>query len=119
MLKAEFPYDPSVIDEGRWREACVEFDAATPVPWALLSGGVDDETFERQVRFACEAGASRVLVGGSVWAEATTMAPKARDGFLVIEDGLGSCAWWGWSRPWARRGVRDEPPPAPGGYARC
>ena len=49
----------------------------------LLSGGVDDATFERQVRAACEAGASGVLVGRSVWAEAATMAPAERDAFLA------------------------------------
>ena len=82
VLKAEFPYDAGVTDEGRWREACAELDAATPVPWVLLSGGVDDATFERQVRVACEAGASGVLVGRSVWAEAAAMAPAERDRFL-------------------------------------
>ena len=85
VLKAEFPYDAGVTDEGRWHEACAELDAATPVPWVLLSGGVDDALFERQVRAACEAGASGVLVGRSVWAEAATMAPADRDRFLATE----------------------------------
>jgi tagatose-1,6-bisphosphate aldolase len=124
VLKAEFPYDASVTDEGRWREACAELDAATPVPWVLLSGGVDDETFERQVRFACEAGASGVLVGRSVWAEAATMAPKARDGFLETEgrarllrlvrlvDAVGSP----WRPRWAA--ARRPEPPVSGWYER-
>jgi tagatose-1,6-bisphosphate aldolase len=124
VLKAEFPYDASVTDEGRWREACAELDAATPVPWVLLSGGVDDETFERQVRFACEAGASGVLVGRSVWAEAATMAPKARDGFLETEgrarllrlvrlvDAVGSP----WRARWAA--ARRPEPPVSGWYER-
>jgi tagatose-1,6-bisphosphate aldolase len=83
VLKAEFPYDAGVADEARWRDACEELDAATPVPWVLLSGGVDDATFERQVAVACRAGASGVLVGRSVWAEAATMAAGARDAFLA------------------------------------
>lgn len=83
VLKAEFPYDPSVTDPGRWREACEELDAATPVPWVLLSGGVDDATFERQVEAACAAGASGVLVGRSVWADAATMEAGGRDAFLA------------------------------------
>lgn len=82
VLKAEFPYDASVTDEQAWADACAELDAATPVPWVLLSGGVDDATFERQVAAACRAGASGVLVGRSVWAEAATMEPAARDAFL-------------------------------------
>lgn len=82
ILKAEFPYDPGVSDLGRWRDACAELDAASRLPWVLLSGGVDDATFEAQVRVACEAGASGVLVGRSVWAEAATLAPLERDAFL-------------------------------------
>ena len=82
ILKMEFPYDAAVTDETRWADACAELDAATPLPWVLLSGGVDDATFERQVHVACRAGASGVLVGRSVWAEAATLAPAARDSFL-------------------------------------
>jgi tagatose 1,6-diphosphate aldolase len=83
VLKAEFPYDASVTDAGLWREACEELDTATPIPWVLLSGGVDDATFERQVEAACAAGASGVLVGRSVWADAATMDPAPRDEFLA------------------------------------
>jgi tagatose 1,6-diphosphate aldolase len=82
ILKAEFPYDPGVTDAGRWREACAELDEASRVPWVLLSGGVDDSKFEAQVRIACETGASGVLAGRSVWAEAATLAPSERDAFL-------------------------------------
>jgi tagatose 1,6-diphosphate aldolase len=82
VLKAEFPYDPSVTDRARWREACGELDTAAGVPWVLLSGGVDEATFEAQVSTACEAGASGVLVGRSVWSEAATLDPSARDVFL-------------------------------------
>jgi tagatose-1,6-bisphosphate aldolase len=82
VLKMEFPYDAGVTDEARWRDACGELDAASPLPWVLLSGGVDDATFERQVAVACRAGASGVLVGRSVWAEAATMPAAARDAFL-------------------------------------
>ena len=51
----------------------------------LLSGGVDDVTFERQVAVACGAGASGVLVGRSVWAPAATMPPVERDAWLTTE----------------------------------
>jgi tagatose 1,6-diphosphate aldolase len=85
VLKAEFPFDPGVTDEGRWADACAELDAASRVPWVLLSGGVDDATFERQVRVACRAGASGVLVGRSVWAPSALLAPAARDQWLASE----------------------------------
>jgi tagatose-1,6-bisphosphate aldolase len=122
ILKAEFPYDPSVMDRDRWREACDELDAASAVPWVLLSGGVDEATFEAQVSTACGAGASGVVVGRSVWAEAATMEPAARDDFLAttgrerlqrladLVDGRG--------RPWHDRPNRltNAPPPGDGWY---
>jgi len=82
VLKAEFPYDPGVTDEGRWRAACAELDAASRLPWVLLSGGVEDDLFEKQVRVACGAGASGVLAGRSVWAEAAALGPTDRTDFL-------------------------------------
>jgi tagatose 1,6-diphosphate aldolase len=119
VLKAEFPYDGTVVDDGRWAEACQELDEASPIPWVLLSGGVDDATFEAQVQTACRAGASGVLAGRSVWGEATTMRPDARDRFLAttakgrlerlvaIAERLG--------RPWHERPnrlVTETEPPA-------
>lgn len=82
VLKSEFPYDAGVTDERRWREGCLELDEASMVPWVLLSGGVDDATFERQVAVACDAGASGVLVGRSVWADAARMEAPERGAFL-------------------------------------
>ncbi len=85
ILKAEFPYDASVTDEAAWSSACAELDEASSVPWVLLSGGVDDATFERQVAVACRSGASGVLVGRSVWAPAATLPPADRDAWLASE----------------------------------
>jgi tagatose 1,6-diphosphate aldolase len=82
ILKAEFPFDSSVTDRDRWREACAELDEASLVPWVLLSGGVDEATFRAQVEVACSAGASGVLAGRSVWAEAATMPSGSRARFL-------------------------------------
>jgi tagatose 1,6-diphosphate aldolase len=87
VLKAEFPYDASFTDEAAWAEACRELDSATRLPWVLLSGGVDDATFELQVEAACLAGASGVLVGRSVWAPAATLPAPERDAWLASEGG--------------------------------
>jgi tagatose-1,6-bisphosphate aldolase len=83
VLKAEFPYDPDTRDPARWAEACTELDAASSTPWVLLSGGTDEATFEEQVRIACQAGASGVLAGRSVWAEASRLGPTERQAFLM------------------------------------
>lgn len=118
ILKAEFPYDPSIADPSRWGEACAELDAASALPWVLLSGGVGDATFEEQVATACEAGASGVLVGRSVWAEAATMEPQARDLFLAgtardrlqrLADLVDTAG-----RPWHERPNRLTAAPLPG-----
>jgi tagatose 1,6-diphosphate aldolase len=118
ILKAEFPYEPSTTDRGLWREACAELDEASAVPWVLLSGGVDEATFEAQVSTACDAGASGVLVGRSVWAEAAPMEPAARDAFLATtgRERLGRLADLVESvgRPWHDRPSRLTPAPVPG-----
>ncbi len=63
ILKAEFPVDVSAEpDENIWLDACRELTAACEGPWVLLSAGVSYETFLKQVRVACQAGASGVIV---------------------------------------------------------
>ncbi len=118
VLKAEFPFDASIDDEGRWAEACAELDEASRVPWVLLSGGVDDATFERQVRVACRAGASGVLVGRSVWAPAATLPPAARDAWLANEgrarlERLAALVE-AEARPWPERATELTTAPPPG-----
>ncbi len=118
VLKAEFPYDASIADRSRWRDACEELDAASALPWVLLSGGVDDATFEAQVATACASGASGVVVGRSVWAEAATMDPTARTAFLstVGRDRLRRLADLvdRAGRPWHDRPGRLAGSPMPG-----
>lgn len=44
-----------------------EIDAALPVPWVVLSQGVDPVDFPRAVEAACRGGASGMLAGRAVW----------------------------------------------------
>ncbi|MBN1265238.1 MAG: tagatose 1,6-diphosphate aldolase [Anaerolineales bacterium] len=84
VLKAEFPLDVrSSTDETLWKEACEELDAASHVPWILLSAGVEFETYLRQVQAACRAGASGVLAGRAIWKEAADLSGQARMDFLT------------------------------------
>jgi tagatose-1,6-bisphosphate aldolase len=80
LLKAEFPADAT--DEGSWADACGELSAACPAPWIVLSAAVDFDTYLRQVRVACEAGASGIAVGRAVWKEAVSLTGEARAHFL-------------------------------------
>ncbi len=84
VLKAEFPLDiAGEPDERVWAEACAELTATSAAPWILLSGGVDYETYLRQVRVACLAGATGVAAGRAVWKEATALTGSARAAFLA------------------------------------
>jgi tagatose 1,6-diphosphate aldolase len=70
VLKLEFPIDVAVVDdEATWFEACSELDAASPVPWTVLSGGEPFERFHAMVRVACDAGASGFVAGRALWRE--------------------------------------------------
>jgi tagatose 1,6-diphosphate aldolase len=83
VLKAEFPLDVAQSpDHAEWMDACAELSDVCPVPWVLLSAGVDFETYLAQVAVACEAGASGILCGRTVWKETTQLDELARMHFL-------------------------------------
>lgn len=79
VLKAEFPADPGTErDRGLLLELCRRLDAASRVPWVLLSAGVDFEVFCQQVELACQAGASGFLGGRAIWQEAVHLGDRAQ-----------------------------------------
>ncbi len=83
VLKVQFPVDTRhEPDRTVWADACAELDAASPVPWALLSGGDPFELFLEQVEIACKAGASGFMVGRALWREAVTAPPNERSGLI-------------------------------------
>lgn len=71
LLKLPFPVDPTLEpDRSVWLDACVEMNALIPMPWTLLSGGGDFDSFFAQVEVALEAGAAGCMVGRALWGEA-------------------------------------------------
>ena len=83
VLKVQFPADTSVEpDAAAWADACAELNEASPVPWALLSGGDGFDSFTTQVRMACEAGASGFLIGRALWGDFVTAPKTDRPGLL-------------------------------------
>ena len=82
ILKAEFPLAVTEAGRDAGMEACAEISSASLLPWILLSGAVDYETFLQQVTVACSAGASGIAVGRAVWKEAVTMTAGERIRFL-------------------------------------
>jgi len=84
VLKVEFPVEARFEpDQAMWREACAELNAAVVVPWVVLSADETFETFKRQLRVACEAGASGFIAGRSIWREAAPLTGAARAAFLM------------------------------------
>lgn len=64
-------------------QACAEVTrAAAGVPWAVLSAGVDHETFVEQVRLAVANGASGAMAGRSLWKDSLAMTSAEREDLL-------------------------------------
>ena len=83
VLKLQFPADTSTDDDrSSWSDACAELNEASPVPWALLSGGGPFESFRDQLRIACEGGASGFVVGRALWGDYVTAPSEQRQGLL-------------------------------------
>ena len=82
ILKAEFPLDAAEKDQKVWADVCAEISAASTIPWILLSAAVDFDVFLQQVTIACNAGASGIAVGRTVWKEAVIMDGDERMQFL-------------------------------------
>jgi tagatose 1,6-diphosphate aldolase len=72
-LKLEYPGSEA---------ACRAVTDAVCVPWALLSAGVDHETFTGQLRAARAGGASGFIAGRSLWKDAVGLPAAERDAFL-------------------------------------
>ena len=72
-LKLEYPGSAA---------ACERLTAALPVPWALLSAGVDHDTFCGQLRDALAGGASGFIAGRSIWKESVALEGERRSAFL-------------------------------------
>lgn len=76
MLKLESPGDA---------RACTTLTHALAVPWAVLSAGVDHETFCGILQDALAGGASGFIAGRSLWKEAVLLEPAERRAFLEGE----------------------------------
>jgi sulfofructosephosphate aldolase len=65
-------------------EACAAVTAAADgVPWAVLSAGVDHETFLGQVAIAMANGASGAMAGRSLWKDSLSVSHDLRKDYLT------------------------------------
>jgi tagatose 1,6-diphosphate aldolase len=65
-------------------EGCAAVTAAADgVPWAVLSAGVDHETFLAQVATAMAHGAGGAMAGRSLWKDSLSVSPELRRDYLT------------------------------------
>ncbi|MFT4219592.1 MAG: hypothetical protein QM611_03630 [Microbacterium sp.] len=57
--------------------------AAQGVPWAVLSAGVDHETFIEQIRVAMAGGAAGAMAGRSLWKDSLSISADTREQLLT------------------------------------
>jgi tagatose 1,6-diphosphate aldolase len=77
VLKSEFPADLKYeTNRSKLLQYCRQLDEASPVPWVILSAGVEYETFRQEVEIACSSGASGFLGGRAIWQEALHFTDK-------------------------------------------
>jgi tagatose-1,6-bisphosphate aldolase len=63
LLKLQFPGDAVSCERAT--------DAASSLPWTLLGGSdVEGDAFARQLRIACQGGASGFMAGRAIWGDA-------------------------------------------------
>ncbi|MER3386569.1 MAG: hypothetical protein RIC81_05125 [Microcella pacifica] len=75
VLKLQYP--------GSAEAAAAVTAAAHGVPWAVLSAGVDHETFIGQVRTAMANGARGAMAGRSLWKDSLSISPTTRQELLT------------------------------------
>jgi sulfofructosephosphate aldolase len=75
VLKLQYP--------GSAEASAAVTEAADGVPWAVLSAGVDHETFIKQVRTAVANGASGAMAGRSLWKDSLAISPRTRESLLT------------------------------------
>ncbi|PZG17517.1 hypothetical protein C1J01_17855 [Nonomuraea aridisoli] len=68
LYKAQVPLG-GAAPEDRLLEECERLDEVIPVPWVVLSQGVERDDFPAAVRAACRAGASGMLAGRAIWSD--------------------------------------------------
>jgi tagatose 1,6-diphosphate aldolase len=75
VLKLQYP--------GSARGCAAVTEAARGVPWAVLSAGVDHETFIKQVAIAMANGASGAMAGRSLWKDSLSISHEVRQNYLA------------------------------------
>lgn len=77
VLKLQYP--------GTAEASAAVTEAAAGVPWAVLSAGVDHETFIKQVEIAMANGAGGAMAGRSLWKDSLAVSAEVREQLLTTK----------------------------------
>jgi sulfofructosephosphate aldolase len=77
VLKLQYP--------GSAEASAAVTEAAAGVPWAVLSAGVDHETFIKQVEIAVANGAGGAMAGRSLWKDSLAVSAEVREQLLTTK----------------------------------
>lgn len=77
VLKLQYP--------GSAEASAAVTEAAAGVPWAVLSAGVDHETFIKQVETAVANGAGGAMAGRSLWKDSLSVSAAVREELLTTK----------------------------------
>lgn len=75
VLKLQYP--------GSAEASAAVTEASAGVPWAVLSAGVDHETFIKQVEIAVANGAGGAMAGRSLWKDSLAVSAEIREQLLT------------------------------------
>lgn len=75
VLKLQYP--------GSAKASASVTEASAGVPWAVLSAGVDHETFIKQVEIAVANGAGGAMAGRSLWKDSLAVSAEIREQLLT------------------------------------
>lgn len=75
VLKLQYP--------GSAEASAAVTEASARVPWAVLSAGVDHETFIKQVEIAVANGAGGAMAGRSLWKDSLAVSAEIREQLLT------------------------------------
>ncbi len=84
LLKLPFPVDPMhEPDRSVWAVACTQITERCHMPWTLLSGGGNFESYRDQVAAAVSAGCSGFMAGRALWGAAALASPAERPSIIT------------------------------------
>jgi len=79
IFKIDFPGNVNEYSNEENIKICSKISEMLNVPWVIMSSGIDEVTFLRQLELACQGGASGYVVGRVLWKQFVICKDEERD----------------------------------------